>query len=267
MIAFRELVSGFRELGIPSSRPLLVHAALSSFGEEVRGGAGSLLGALLTITHRVMVPTFTYKTMLIPETGPERNAAVYGSGRDHNRMAEFYEPEMPADPLMGVLSETLRLYPQAKRSMHPILSFAAIDLDEALAVQTIAEPLAPLRILAEMGGEVLLVGVDQRVNTSIHYAEKLAGRIQFVRWALTAQGVVECPGFPGCSDGFNQLAPYLVEFTRRARVGLAEVQAIPVEPLLKSVVNLLQVEPGALLCSRESCERCDAVRQAMIANA
>ena len=45
MISFRELVNGFREVGLVPGRPVIVHASLSSFGEEVRGGVGSLLGA------------------------------------------------------------------------------------------------------------------------------------------------------------------------------------------------------------------------------
>jgi aminoglycoside 3-N-acetyltransferase len=60
------------------------------------------------------------------------------------------------------------------------------------------DPLAPVGALAEENGTVLLIGVNHTVNTSIHYAEKIAGRKQFIRWALTPQGVRECPGFPGC---------------------------------------------------------------------
>jgi len=40
-----------------------------------------------------------------------------------------------------------------------------------------------------------------------------------VRWALTAEGVVECPGFPGCSQGFQALESDLEGVTRSANVG------------------------------------------------
>ncbi len=263
MITYRELVTAFRDLELSNNRPVIFHAAMSSFGDEVRGGAESVLGALISATGRVLAPTFTYKTMVIPETGPENNAASYGSGAEQNLMAEFFTPEMPADKSMGVLAESLRLHPSALRSVHPILSFAGIGVDQVMETQTFEEPLAPLRLLAEMGGDVLLIGVDQRVNTSIHYGERLAGRKQFVRWALTPRGVVACPGFPGCSDGFNQLAPYLAEFTRRTHLGMADLQAIALEPLLKTVVDVLHEHPSALLCERESCERCAAVREAL----
>lgn len=265
MLTFRDLVQAFRGLGLSPQRPVIVHASLSSFGEDIRGGAETLLGALLTVSGRVMAPTFTYKTMLIPEAGPENNALTYGAGKDLNQMAEFFFPDMPADPLMGVLAETLRRHPQAKRSMHPILSFAGIGLDEVIAAQTLAEPLAPIGALAALDSEVVLIGVNHTANTSIHYAESLAGRQGFVRWALTPKGVWECPGFPGCSDGFDAVAPSLEDVTRRGRIAQSEVQVIPLASLLERVRGILEDDPLALLCARVECERCDTYRRLAVA--
>ena len=45
--------------------------------------------------------------MITPELGPAANAITYGSGNDTNRMAEFYRPDMPADPKMGALAEAV----------------------------------------------------------------------------------------------------------------------------------------------------------------
>ncbi len=44
------------------------------------------------------MPAFTYKTMLTPLTWSENNGITYGSGADVNRMAEFFDSQMPADP-------------------------------------------------------------------------------------------------------------------------------------------------------------------------
>ncbi|MFH1523941.1 MAG: AAC(3) family N-acetyltransferase, partial [Chloroflexota bacterium] len=198
-------MSGFRDLHFDEV-PVIVHASLKSFG-QVDDGAQTVVSALTAVFPIVVVPTFTYKTMVTPLDGPEHNAIKYGSGTDLNRMAEFFTPEMPADPLMGIISETLRKYPNASRSIHPIQSFAGINADEILATQRMVDPLAPLGALEQADGWVVLIGVDHTANTSIHYAEKLTGRRQFVRWALTLQGVVECPGFPGCSTNFQAIAP------------------------------------------------------------
>jgi aminoglycoside 3-N-acetyltransferase len=261
MISYREFVNAFREVGLNPDQPVIVHASLSAVG-EIRGGAETVLGALLAMVKGVMAPTFTYKTMIIPEVGPENNACDYGSGKERNRLAEFYRPDMPADPFMGILPETIRKHPGARRSNHPLLSFAGIKVDEALDAQTLAEPMEPIGVLARQNGIVLLIGVNHTVNTSIHYAERLAGRKQFIRWALTPQGIRECPGFGGCSDGFEQAAPYLEPFTRSARLGEASMRAIQLAPMVETLTDLIKKQPQALLCGKAD-DRCESVRRAL----
>ena len=258
-VRLRNLLLGLRDLRLKDA-PVIVHASLKSFG-PVDGGAETVVNALLKVFGTVIMPTFTYKTMLTPLTGPTNNGITYGSGADLNRMAEFFTPRMPADPLMGIIPETLRKHPLAKRSIHPIQSFAGINAENFLAAQTLSNPLGPLDALEEMDGWVLLLGVDHTVNTSIHFAEKLAGRRQFVRWALTPKGVVECPGFPGDSAGFQAIAADIEKFTRRVKIGNALVQAVPLKMLFKVVIVRIKKDPLALLCQQEDCERCGEIRK------
>ena len=119
-VSYRDITRGLRQLDLPRPAAVIVHASLSAFG-QITGGAPTLLGALLATVNSLIMPAFTFKTELIPEEGPENNGLVYGSGKDTNRMAEFFTPRMPADPLMGAVAETLRQMPAAKRSSHPIL--------------------------------------------------------------------------------------------------------------------------------------------------
>jgi aminoglycoside 3-N-acetyltransferase len=246
------------QLGLKKN-PVIAHASLKSFG-NIEGGAETMLAALLDSTRGVIMPTFTYKTMLNPEVGPPRNGITYGSETDLNKMAEAFHPAMPADKMMGILPETLRKHPQAKRSAHPIHSFAGIGANAIINSQTLFDSYAPIRALAESDGWVLLLGVDHTVNTSIHYAERLAGRMQFLRWALLPDRVVECPDFPGDSEGFNAIAPRVEKVTRRVNIGGALVQAVHLNSLIHAVVEQLQENPLALLCGRKDCERCNAVR-------
>ncbi len=259
MLTYRDFITAIRKLEIDRSRPVIVHASLSAFG-EIQGGVETVLGALTSALKSFIMPVFTYKTMVTPELGPPLNAIGYGSGIDTNRMAEIYTPEMAADPIIGVVAEALRLHPKAERSTHPILSFAGINATGILASQSMDEPLNPIQALNEASGLVLLMGVDQTVNTSIHYAEKLVGRKQFVRWALTPEGVAECPGFPGCSDGFEAITPKVEEVTRSIPVGEAMLQAIPLGHLLDVACEMIKNDPEALLCDRKDCQRCNAVR-------
>ncbi len=260
MINFHDFVAAFQKLGIRHTTPVIVHASLSAFG-DVQGGAETVLGALMYIFDTLLVPAFTYKTMVTPQFGPEDNGLSYNESQTTNLMAQFYRPNMPVDRLMGAVPEALRQHPRSRRSMHPILSFAGMNAASYLESQTLAEPLKPIERLVEARGWVLLLGVDQTVNTSIHYAERLAGRKQFVRWALTPDGVLECPGFPGCSDGFNQLAGKLEPFARQELVGVGLVQAFPLPELVAAARAMIEADPLALLCDRSYCERCAAVRK------
>src|SRR5512141_1444025 len=255
---YPEFKSAFEKLGI-ADKPVMAHASLRPFG-FIEGGAEAVLDAMLASFASLIMPTFTYRAEIIPDVGPPNNGITYGSGHDLNQLAEPFVQDMRADPMMGILPETLRNHPSATRTAHPILSFAGIRADLALFTQTLYEPLAPLGALAEQDGWVVLINVDHSVNTSIHYAEKLAGRKQFVRWALLGDRVVECPNFPGDSSGFNTIASYIQPDTRRVEIGDAFIQAVPLRRLFEAVQELIKNDPLALLCHRTDCERCNAVR-------
>ena len=260
MFSYREIATAFVNLQIPYDSPVMVHGSLSSFG-EVKGGSETILGALSTMSHQLMFPSFTFKTMIIPNDGPPDNGMTYGSSADLNLMAEIYNPEMPVDPLIGVLAERFRTIPNVSRSSHPILSFVAMNMDQAIQAQSLLDPFAPIEQLSNSKGWIVLLGVDHTVNTSIHYAEKLAGRRQFVRWALTDNGIVECPGFPGCSDGFNAITPMLESVTRKVTLENCLIQAIPLNFLIHAVKTAIADDPLSFLCNRDDCERCVAIRK------
>jgi aminoglycoside 3-N-acetyltransferase len=242
-----------------SKKPVIAHASLKPFG-YIHHGADTVLQALSASVQSLIMPTFTYKTMITPQVGPPNNGITYGMDGDLNKMAQPYTMSMPADPMMGILPETLRNHPLAKRTSHPILSFASLNADLALGAQTLYEPFAPIGALADQDGWVVLINVDHSVNTSIHYAEKLAGRKRFIRWALLGNRVVECPNFPGDSSGFDTIESYLRPDTRRVDIGEAIIQAVPLRRLFEAVQELIKKDPLALLCQRSDCERCSAIR-------
>jgi aminoglycoside 3-N-acetyltransferase len=260
MPGFAELKTAFQSLDL-QNKPVIAHASLKKFG-KIEGGAGTVLKAMLTSFSGVIMPTFTYKTMITPQVGPANNGITYGSNGDLNKMAEPFHATMPPDKMMGSLPTQLLYEKGVLRTSHPILSFAGIQADDILLSQTLFDPLAPFRELAEKDGWVVLINVDHSVNTSMHYAEKLAGRRQFVRWAMTPGRIVECPGFPGDSTGFNAIEEYIQPDTRRVDMDKgAFIQAVSLKRLLSATVELIKKDPLALLCQRSDCERCNAVRE------
>ena len=260
-ITYRDIVRALHELELNQTNDVVAHVSLSSLG-DVRGGAETVIGALLATCGTVVMPAFTHQTTVWPASGPADNGCVYSDHTAENARAAMFSPDLPVDPDLGQVAEAFRRHPQAKRSHHPVLSFAAagVHAEEILATQTLQDPLGPLDWLYDRHGDVLLMGVDHRANVTLHLAEKFAGRKQFVRWALTPRRVVECPGFPGCSDGFNAIGPRLAYTVRQEWAGQAQLQAVPIFNLVGVTQDWLEANPLALLCNHSYCERCRAIR-------
>jgi len=260
-ITYHDIVLVLRELELSKGRNVIAHTAPSAFG-DVRGGAASVLGALLTTCGTVVMPTFTYQTMVWPESGPPDNACTYGDHTEENARAVLFSPELPTDPSLGQVAETLRRHRRALRSNHPVLSFAAegAHAPEIASAQSLDNPLGPLEWLYNNDGDVLLIGVDHRANAAIHLAEKLVGRKQFVRWAVGVERAYRLPGFPGCSNGFNAIATKLAWIAQQATAGTETIQRIPLKSLVEVAMQMIQEDPHALLCDDPKCARCNAVR-------
>ncbi len=259
MPSYRDMIHALRELEIESHSRVLLHASPSAL-PPIPGGAETIIGALLSTCETVIAPAFTLRSMVTPGVGPEDNALDYGEADDRNLDAEIFSAGLPADEGPGSIPETLREHQDALRSNHPLLSFVGVNAVEALQVQTLEEPWAPIAWLAEYDADVVMLGVDHTSNVSLHYAEMKAGRRQFVRWALTPDAVVECPGFPGCSDGFQAIAPRLQSINRTVQLGEATIETIPLRDMINIAVGWIHEDPRALLCDRNGCARCAAVR-------
>jgi len=263
MLGFREIQRGLRDLGLTHESRVLALVSLPAFG-GVRGGAEAVAAALTAQCGLVVSPAFTYQCQVFPQVGPPDNALAYGDHMDENANADIFRANLPAHPDLGPVAELLRTRPGAARSAHPLLSFSAVGggADRVLKAQSLAEPFGPVARLAEDGGEVLLLGVTHTANIAIHYAEYRAGRKQFIRWALTPEGVVECVGWPGCPMGFDAVATRLRAATQIRQIGQACAQRIPLRDLLEAVDDMLRADPLALLCHDPACPRCSAVRAA-----
>jgi len=249
MVDYIELKNLFQDLNIPAETPVIAHASLKPFG-YIQDGADAILRALTGTFHTIVMPAFTYYSMVTPPNGPPNNGMIYGKPDIPNEMSTTFTPSLRADPMMGILSEALRNHREAKRSSHPILSFAGIHADEILNTQLRDDPLAPIGALMERDGWVILINENHASNTSIHYAEKLAGRKQFTRWALVGDRTVECHNYPGDSSGFGAIASHLKEDTVRVELDKAFVEAMPIKRVIDVAVGLIKNDPLAFASGR-----------------
>ena len=259
MISYRELVKAFNQVELDSHSRVIAHVSLDPVG-AVQGGAETVIGAVRSVVETLVMPAFTHRTLVIPPVGPANNAVEYGSFEQENLDAQVFDRDLPVDPDLGPAAEAFRRLDGIARSPHPILSFCAQNAAEALEMQTLDHPLGPVEWLAEYDADVLLIGADHRSNFSLHWAEQLAGRKTFMRWALTRAGVVECTNMPGCSEGFNLIVGKLQGVARRVQIGQGRIEAVALRDLLHIATNWIKEDPRALLCERTGCPHCAAVR-------
>ncbi len=114
MLGYPELKSAFEELNL-FDKPVIAHTSLKKFG-AIRGGAETVLSAVLETMGGLIVPAFTYMTMVTPEVGPPNNGITYGSDRDNNKRAEPFRLDMPPDKMMGIFPA--RRHPVSRRPPH-----------------------------------------------------------------------------------------------------------------------------------------------------
>ena len=65
MLGYDELKALFQELGL-ANKSVIAHASLQPFG-YIHNGADTVLKALLDSVKSLVMPTFTYMTMITPE--------------------------------------------------------------------------------------------------------------------------------------------------------------------------------------------------------
>lgn len=248
------LARDLRDAGIAPGDVLLVHSSMKAIG-WVEGGPVAVVRALqeaVTARGSLVMPTFTY------------NIVGWGLGAfdlEHSPSAT------------GLLTEVFRRMPGVLRSCHPSHSFAAWG---ALAREIAHAPLgysplgegSPLDRVRREGGKVLLVGVGQERNSSLHLAECLA-RVPYLCIAFTPGqghevGLIREPGegvpiplplveVPGSSEGFPAIdGPLRARgLVRDVRLGHAKCRLMDAGPMVDAAVSLLRADAELFLHARE----------------
>lgn len=269
MVTESDIVHGLRALGLNSASAVIVHSSLRSFGEVSRG-AFTVCQALLSTGATLLLPAGSWDVTGVP--------APPGLLRPHNavRMASTWQAfdealsravpfadDLPIDKELGIIPETMRRAFPHVRSRHPLMSYLALGPHAHMlaAAQRLDWPLGPLEVLAELEGDVLLLGVSHTSNTAIHLAEQRLGRSRFYRYAkVTDQVWMELPNLPGQSHWFDEIEPGCRAATQEIMIGSCRVRRIPIREVLAVAECLILANPAALLCNDPEC-RCFAALQ------
>ncbi|MEW6358359.1 MAG: AAC(3) family N-acetyltransferase [Planctomycetota bacterium] len=248
-----ELIHAVKALGLKEGDIVLLHSSLGSMG-QVEGGAKTVVEAFLGVlgpSGTLMAPTFA------------TSGDVFDAEKDPTSL--------------GAIAEAIRQDRKAVRSRHPLASVAAIgaraeDLvkDHETAKTAHGEG-TPYHRLAEWGGYVVLLGVDQDRSTILHTAEALC-ELPYLsekrKKYVDAQGKVHTgayPYFPGPHRDFIGLDRRLREkgIVTLHRIGNAVVRVMKARPLLDELVAMLGKDPAAVLCANPRCEDCVRQRAAI----
>jgi len=254
-----------RALGLAEGDTVALHASFKSLG-GVEGGPATVVDAFLAVigeSGTLMAPTFSYNCVGRPGVTP-------------------FTADTPGIHT-GVVSETIRLHPSARRSAHPTHSVAAIGARaEALTAAGRADraPLGkgcPFDLLARWRGKIVLLGVTHTANSSLHVAESHAEvgylDIPFREFwgheALVAgnngevRRVPLVKEFPGCSRNFDAVSMPLREagIEQRGMVARADCLVLDARRMMQAVVEMLHDKPDFLLCRDITCEPCSLRRK------
>lgn len=237
-----EIIEDLKTLGLESGDIVLLHSSLASIG-HVEGGPDAVIDAFLEVV------------------GSEGTLAV------------------PVFGALGILTATLQGRESAVVSNHPNAKVAAIgrDADAICADHWDAETAhgdgTPYLKLANLGGKICLLGVDQDRNTTLHSVEALL-RLPYLK-TLTSTRETESgeeskdfPFFPGPHRDFIGLDRYLRDSGKMTigKVGNAVARLMKSADLIDICSEIGKKDSGFCLCDNPNCRDC-VTQRAKIATA
>lgn len=268
-----DILRGLRRLGIERDAVVMVHSSLSSFG-QVLGGATTVVDVLRQACDTVVMLAGSGDLTSLPAppglTRPNNTYFNAPSWHEFDRAvahATPFRPNLPVDRWVGRIPHTLVHEFPSLRGPHPLLSFAAVGQhqDHVISAQNLTDPLGPLRIVHELDGYVLQLGVTHTTNTTMHLAEQMLGRSRFYRYARAADGLwVELPNVSGESHRFDEIEPHLSDRTRVTQIGSCQARLTRTADIVDTTKRLIEVDPQALLCDDHAC-RCWGAYQQRVA--
>ena len=239
-----------------------LHACPESF-EHVDGGADTIIDTFLDAGCTIMVPTFSGAQL---EVRPHPDQMIERNGWDATRAQSLpvqsdvvYSPDLDlVDESMGAISAAVLRRTERCRGNHPHNSFTAVGPRAHLLVDDQAwdDVYAPLRELTKQRGYVLLSGVGLNRMTLLHFAEGLAGRRQFRRWATDSNGDAVPVSVRSCSEGFPNFEQTLGNLAQEATLGRSACRLFPAAESVTASAALIRTEPGITHCGDPECVQC-----------
>lgn len=231
------IATDLRALGLKVGDTVILHSSLASLG-KVAGGAETVVKAFFDVLGKS-------GTLVVPTFGA-----------------------------LGILTDTVKKWPGAVQSIHPLASVAAVGAHAAeICEDHWKADLAhgentPYTRIADLGGYICLLGVDQDRNTTLHTVEELL-RLPYLKTSEektfhTPDGEVtkKWPFFPGPHRNFIGLdsALRISGKMKTGKVGSAVTRLIKSRDLIDICLEIGSKNNGFVLCDNPNCNDCVAQR-------
>ncbi|MGI6688868.1 MAG: AAC(3) family N-acetyltransferase [Christensenellales bacterium] len=251
-VDYEQILFSLRLLNIEPGDILLMHSALTSIG-YVEGGADAVIDAFLEAIGPEGTLVMSTLTMWDAPYDAENTPSA-----------------------VGIISEVFRKRLGVLRSLHPVHSVAAFGARAEYIVkdhelcETGCGVGTPYMKIAELGGKVILLGVDMDRNTMMHTLEEMID----ARFLLTLEipaplyapyngkGSFVLKKFPPGHRDFLHITSLLREKGAmiEGKIGNAVTKVIDAKKLLSLGVSALQDNPLYFICENEHCNFCRFAR-------
>lgn len=244
-----DIVFSLRLMGISEGDTLLLHSALTAIGQTVEGGADAVIDAFLEA---------------VGESGTLAMSSLTG-------WAQPFDPGSTPSAV-GLISERFRQRPGTLRSRHPVHSICARGRQaEYLTAghekcETGCGEGTPYYKLRDLGGKVVLLGVDMDRNTLMHSLEEEADSRYLLTLDIPAPTYMDdyenrqftLKKFP---PGHRDFLSFTPELRARGalvegRIGRAVVKVIDAGAMFDIGAEVLIRDPFSFICENESCNFC-----------
>ncbi len=177
LVTVETLKTDFISLGVTLGMTIILHSSMKSLGGWVAGGPVAVILALENILGAkgtLVMPTHSGD---LSDPAIWENPPVNKSWWDPIRETmPAYDPDLTPTRGMGLIPECFRKQKGVKRSGHPQFSFAAwgAHANEVILNHSLEYGLSensPLARIYDWSGWILLLGVGNGNNTSLHLAE------------------------------------------------------------------------------------------------
>jgi len=247
-ISVRELTEQFKGIGLKQGDTILLHSSLKSFG-HVEGGAQTVIRSLMDTVGEG-------GTLLFPTlTGKREDSAACPPVFD----------VLNTKCWTGIIPETVRSMEGVRRSLHPTHSAVAIGYRKEAVTsghensKSPCDENSPYYKNAKLKGYIMLAGVDQESNTSIHSCEEIANvpyhlqkevlEINFGYEGEKITVVNRLHNWEKPETDFNKLDKLFEQkgIMKKYMVGDSQIRLINANDMFEFIINLLLTEPYYLL--------------------